>query len=376
MEAMYSPRSMPQNMEDKEDLPFSKSDAVNRKDSTVSPSEEVESSDNDDDEWILVTQRKSRKRGDQHPKNTPLSESSQHPQNVSLNKSQHKRRLHPFFRNEDNKGPRVLKSDFSPEVSEQRSPKPVKLEEFFPKGFLNENEIIIASTGNVRIKGKKQIEITITKDPSESSTSEPSSMIPKDITIATPLKASSLGKKKTPSLRYVPKVLKETCALPLVSLANNQVNKPLEGFIRPSEGAIEHESLHQEGIVHSYGPNAYRLIAKAGFDLSKPTTVDELHTEKTTEKLQEITDAHQKLINEAKGRLFSKAGLGCEPPKPIQIHGKKNDHSTSIQHISVEIVDEVKTPLKYAIQNSSLVSVFDRLGNTSTSCVSHVHVSI
>ncbi|OMO85830.1 hypothetical protein COLO4_21421 [Corchorus olitorius] len=436
---------------------------VNQKDSIISLSEKVDSVDNDDEEWILVTRRKSRKRGDQHPKNAPLSRSSQRPQNVPLNKSQQKRWLCPFFRKEDNKGPRVLKSDFSPEVSEQKSPKPVKLEEFFPKGFLNEDEIIvgvhavsitedherndsdeqntkptnvpvenlpkatvdenlknlkgissrltivellqypkvIASTGNVRIEGKKQIEITITKEPSEPSTGESSSMTPKEMTIETSLKALSLGKKQTPILRYVPKVrrkegqspfskplefkdaelcleklkqnmqvLKETCALPLVSLANNQVSKLLEGFVRPSKGAIEHGTFHQEGTVQSYGPNAYKLIAKAGVDLSKPTAVDELHTEKMTKKLQGITDAHQKLINETKGRSFSKVGLGREPPKPIRIYGKKKDHSASIQHISVEIINEVKIPPKFAFQNSSRVSVFNRLGDTSTSRVS------
>ncbi|OMO88114.1 hypothetical protein COLO4_20437 [Corchorus olitorius] len=221
------------------------------------------------------------------------------------------------------------------------------------------------------------------------------------MTIETSLKTLSLGRKQTPILRYVPKVrrkegqspfskllefkdaelcleklkqnmqvLKETCALPLVSLANNQVSKPLKGSVRPSEGAIEHGTFHQEGTVQSYGPNAYKLIAKAGFDLSKPTALDELHTEKTTKKLQGITDAHQKLINEAKGRSLSKAGLGCEPPKSIRIHGKKKDHSASIQHISVEIIDEVKTPPKPAFQNSNRVSVFNRLGDTSTSRVS------
>ncbi|OMO92979.1 hypothetical protein COLO4_17168 [Corchorus olitorius] len=329
------------NHSDASDIAPGRLDAdVNQKDSIISLSEEVESVDNDDEEWILVTRRKSRKCGDQHPKNALLSRSSQHPQNVPLNKSQQKIQLCPFFRKKDNKCPHVLKSDFSPEVSEQKFPKPVKLEEFFPKGFLNEDEIIvgvhavsitedherndsdeqntkptnvlvenlpkatvdenlknlkgissrltivellqypkvIASTGNVKIEGKKQIEITITKEPSEPSTGESSSMTPKEMTIETSLKTLSLGRKQTPILRYVPKVrrkegqspfskllefkdaelcleklkqnmqvLKETCALPLVSLANNQVSKPLEGFVRPSEGAIEHGTFHQEG---------------------------------------------------------------------------------------------------------------------------------
>ncbi|OMO60289.1 hypothetical protein COLO4_33873 [Corchorus olitorius] len=319
-------------------------------------------------------------------------------------------------------------SDFSPEVSEQKFPKPVKLEEFFPKGFLNEDEIIV---GVHAVSITEDHERNDSDEQNTKPTNVPVENLPKatvdeklknlkgissrltivellqypkvvresivealrsptiyagdlKLTIETSLKTLSLGKKQTPNPALCPKkyverkvnrhsrsllnlkmlnfcleklkqniqVLKETCALPLVSLANNQVSKPLEGFVRPSEGAIEHGTFHQEGTVQSYGPNAYKLIAKAGFDLSKPTAVDELHTKKTTKKLQGITDAHKKLINEAKGRSFSKAGLGCEPPKPIRIHGIKKDHSASIQHISVEIIDEVGSPSTKQKSNS------------------------
>ncbi|OMO71574.1 outer membrane assembly lipoprotein YfiO [Corchorus olitorius] len=99
------------------------------------------------------------------------------------------------------------------------------------------------------------------------------------MTIETSLKALSLGKKQTPILHYVPKVRRKEGQSPFLN--------PLEF----EDAELCFEKLKQN--VQSYGPNAYKLIAKAGFNLFKPTAVDELHTEKTIEKLQGITDAHQ-----------------------------------------------------------------------------------
>ncbi|OMO85633.1 hypothetical protein COLO4_21532 [Corchorus olitorius] len=290
------------NHSDASDIAPGRLDAdVNQKDSIISLSEEVESVDNDDEEWILVTRRKSRKCGDQHPKNALLSRSSQRPQNVPLNKNQQKIQLCPFFRKKDNECPNVLKSDFSPEVSEQKFPKPVKLEEFFPKGFLNKDEIIVGVHA-----------VSITED-HERNDSDERSTKPANVTVENLPKATideNLKNLKGISSRLT---IVELLQYPKVVLRRKEgqspFSKPLEfkdaelllgeteaehaGFVRPSEGAIEHGTFHQEGTVQSYGPNAYKLIAKAGFDLSKPTAVDELHTEKTTKKLQGITDAHK-----------------------------------------------------------------------------------
>ena len=63
--------------------------------------------------------------------------------------------------------------------------------------------------------------------------------------------------------------LKESHFMPLTSLANFLSTKPLNGFVQPLEGLVEHSTLPNGHTTDSFDPKGYKLLAKAGYDFLK-----------------------------------------------------------------------------------------------------------
>ena len=63
------------------------------------------------------------------------------------------------------------------------------------------------------------------------------------------------------------KLLKEASILPLKNLNDQTPTKqPLKGFVKPVQGKVEHGPLPKKRTNEGFDPNAYKLLAKAGFD--------------------------------------------------------------------------------------------------------------
>ena len=138
-------------------------------------------------------------------------------------------------------------------------------------------------------------------------------------------------------------------------------SQPLKGFTRPSqEPIVEHGTLPTKRTEEGFDPNAYRLMAKAGYNHEKPSGLGKLIPEASGKEGQKTL--------KAKGvkATSSKAGVGYTPPTPIRIPIRK----ASVLMISTNDKEEEQSskPSKnpsvfYHIgQPIPHISVFDRLG--------------
>ena len=63
--------------------------------------------------------------------------------------------------------------------------------------------------------------------------------------------------------------------MPLTKLNDQTPTKqPLEGFVKPVQGSIEHGPLPKKRTNEGFDPNAYKLLAKAGFDFGSSSKED------------------------------------------------------------------------------------------------------
>nr|POE93932.1 hypothetical protein CFP56_51251 [Quercus suber] len=91
-------------------------------------------------------------------------------------------------------------------------------------------------------------------------------------------------------------------------------SQPLKGFTRPSQGPIvEHGILPTKRIEEGFDPNAYRFMAKAGYNHEKPSGLGKL--------IPESSGKEEHKVSKAKGFSVtsSKAGIGYAPPTPVHI---------------------------------------------------------
>ena len=103
--------------------------------------------------------------------------------------------------------------------------------------------------------------------------------------------------------------------LPVAKITKTRIaSQPLKGFTRPSQGPIvEHGTLPTKRTKEGFDPNAYRLMAKAGYDHEKPSSLGKL--------IPEASRKEEHKVPKAKGFnvTSSKAGIGYTPPTPIHI---------------------------------------------------------
>ena len=108
-------------------------------------------------------------------------------------------------------------------------------------------------------------------------------------------------------------ILKENHVMPLTSSTNPLPSKPLNGFVRSSQSLTEHGILPSEQTKEWFDPKAYRLLAKAGYDSSKPSDLGELIPEATGEKMHGLSKTQRKMQLERHKIPIPKAGLGYTP---------------------------------------------------------------
>ncbi|KAH0685749.1 hypothetical protein KY285_019065 [Solanum tuberosum] len=151
-------------------------------------------------------------------------------------------------------------------------------------------------------------------------------------------------KKVIPMLRYVPKAkvdkghflkLRENAleglTLPVRRIDTVKSSTKLLGkFVAPNSPL--YEALSMKRTQEGFDPNAYRLLAKAGFDPNKPSKLGKLPSEHAMRQQRE--------------------GLGYKQPPPIRISIKR----VSNNYITVE--DE-------STNSNKRPSIFDRLGSST-----------
>lgn len=165
------------------------------------------------------------------------------------------------------------------------------------------------------------------------------------------------------------KLLKETLTLPLTKLSGQTPTKqPLKGFVKPNQGKIEHGPLPEKRTNEGFDPNAYKLLAKAGFDFGSPSKEDDQIISK---KAHELNESQKKLREQGNS---ARAGLGFAPSKPIKISRRRKGAQASTQYIGVEEVED-DVPQCHHI---SRTSAFDRIcpSSQSTTTESTSRVSV
>ncbi|XP_074314028.1 uncharacterized protein LOC141649233 [Silene latifolia] len=264
-----------------------------------------------------------------------------------------------------------------------------KVESFFADAkFFEENgtssefmPTTISSTG----KGGKREKNIIKEDAAASPAKE--NVVKKDADktcktatpVASPKKQETTQKTTPPVLRYIPKsrrkdgespfvecltpktepkdkksghVIKQEWVAKVVTLLPSSsqtkiVRPPPTGFVCSSSQPSSEEN---KGIFDS---NAYKLLAKAGYDFTNPTP------------LVKVIEVEPYSLNKAQHEVFkqdgsfmvTRAGLGYESPAPVKIGARRKGANTSSQHITVEEVEENEEEEEK--MHSS--SVFDRI---------------
>ncbi len=183
--------------------------------------------------------------------------------------------------------------------------------------------------------------------------------------------------KLTPVLRYVPitkrkegqspffgdenSILKsfQELTLPVAKITKTTLScQPLKGFVRPSQApTIQHGSLPTKCTEEGFDPNAYRLMAKAGYNHNEPNGLGRLIPEASGEKDHDLTKTQKMLKAQGYGVAKSKARIGYTPSTPIHIPIRK----TNVLVITTGAEEE-----EQFLKPSKKGSVFNRLGRPTS----------
>ncbi|XP_071904292.1 uncharacterized protein [Coffea arabica] len=177
---------------------------------------------------------------------------------------------------------------------------------------------------------------------------------------------------KVPILRYTPRSKREegqssfirndTLNVPLTKIEPVKIEKEsLQGFVRPKEEpAVEHYSLPTNRTQEDFDPNAYRLLAKAGYNPNEKNTLGKLPPEVIGEKTHGLTPTQKMLKGKGYNVESSSMGLGYQPPSPVRIMIKR----ASCNYVSeeIEVTSRKKSVFDRLGNKSKRTSVFDRLG--------------
>ncbi|XP_074278402.1 uncharacterized protein LOC141601993 [Silene latifolia] len=203
--------------------------------------------------------------------------------------------------------------------------------------------------------------------------------------VASPKKQETPQKTTPPVLRYIPKSRRKDgespfaeCLTPKIepkdkksSLVFKQewvakvvtplpsssqtkiVRPPPNGFVCSSSQASSEEN---KGIFDS---NAYKLLAKAGYDLTNPTPLGKV----IEVEPYGLNKAQHKVFKQDGSFMVTRAGLGYKSPAPVKIGARRKGATASSQHIAVEEVEENQGEEKMHPS-----SVFDRISPPAEKC--------
>nr|XP_027086548.1 uncharacterized protein LOC113708287 [Coffea arabica] len=135
----------------------------------------------------------------------------------------------------------------------------------------------------------------------------------------------------------------------------------LQGYVRPKEElAVEHYSLPTNWTQEGFDPNAYRLLAKVGYNPNEKHALEKLPPEVTGEKTHGLTPAQKMLKEKGYNIECSSMGLHYQPPSPVRIMIKRA--SCNYVNEEMEITRRKRSVFDRLGNNSRHTSVFDRLG--------------
>ena len=137
--------------------------------------------------------------------------------------------------------------------------------------------------------------------------------------------------------------------LPVAKITKPRISsQPLKGFTRPSQGPIvEHGTLPTKRTKEGFDLNAYRLMAKAGYDHEKPSGLGKL--------IPKVSGKEEHKVSKAKGFgvTSSKVGIGYTPSTSIHI---------PIRKASVSVISKNYEEEEQSSNLSKKSSIFDRIG--------------
>ncbi|XP_074266159.1 uncharacterized protein LOC141588627 [Silene latifolia] len=114
---------------------------------------------------------------------------------------------------------------------------------------------------------------------------------------------------------------------PLPSSSQTKIMRPLPTcFICSSSQSLS------EGNKRIFDSNAYKLLAKAGYEFTNPTPLGKV----IEIELYRFNKAQHELFKQDGSFMVTKAGLGYESHAPVKIGARRKGATTSYQHITVE----------------------------------------
>ena len=186
-------------------------------------------------------------------------------------------------------------------------------------------------------------------------------------------KASS----SAPILRYIPKSQRKEGESPFAECQDSK----LEGNVEKKVDALALQDLKSKTIFplakgkknkiiksptveepsgvkelnkEKFDPNAYKLLAKSGYDFENPTPMGKV----IDAKPHGLNDTQKKLLEYGDGFQESKTGVGFKRPTPVKISIWRKVNTSSSQYITAEEVEENKVESDGRPEKTS---VFDRL---------------
>ncbi|XP_074298271.1 uncharacterized protein LOC141629114 [Silene latifolia] len=203
--------------------------------------------------------------------------------------------------------------------------------------------------------------------------------------VASPKKQETTQETTPPVLRYIPKSRRKDgespfaeCLTPKIepkdkksSLVYKQewvakvvtplpsssqtkiVRPPPNGFVCSSSQSSSEEN---KGIFDS---NAYKLLAKAGYDFTNPTPLGKVMEVET----YGLNKAQHEVFKQDGSFMVTRVGLGYESLTPVKIGARRKGATASSHHITVEEVEENEGE-----QKMHPSSVFDRISPPAEKC--------
>ncbi|XP_074298270.1 uncharacterized protein LOC141629112 [Silene latifolia] len=271
-----------------------------------------------------------------------------------------------------------------------------KVDSFFDDAkFFEENDTsseFMPTTFSLTGKGGKRENYIIKEDAAASAAKE--NVVKKDVDkasktatpAASPKKQETTQKTTPPALHYIPKsrhkdgesffaecltpktepkdkksslVFKQEwvakVVTPLPSSSQTKiVRPPSNGFVCSSSQSSSEEN---KGIFDS---NAYKLLAKAGYDFTNPTPIGKV----IEAEPYGLNKAQHEVFKQDGSFMVTRGGLGYESPAPVKIGARRKGATASSQHITVEEVEENEE----GEEKMHPSSVFDRISPPAEKC--------
>ncbi|XP_074313449.1 uncharacterized protein LOC141648620 [Silene latifolia] len=182
--------------------------------------------------------------------------------------------------------------------------------------------------------------------------------------------SKTMTKEKAKSNNVVKQEWMVKLITPLPSTVEKQVIRYAPTGFVPSSS--ESSQGQEKGVFNS---NAYKLLAKAGYDFENPTPLGKI----ISVEPYGLNETQKKLFKEEGSFSASKVGLGYESPSPIKIGAQRKLDALSSQCITPEEMTEDESTNETTSPTLSVfdqirppatrvaLSVFDRLGGHSLS---------